>query len=199
MAQPDGTWVRVDHRSAYGERAGVHAFGVGSACIAGDWCGSNLAALTWWPTAMQRAHHTPRTVVAHIGINDLATGHTAEQVIAGLLQLRKEGQDLGIRVVFGTVSPAPIASLPWTATQVERLRVNNWIRSTESSYVDYARALEGPDGWLRAEFESAMHDVHINDAGAAAMAAALRQWIEQDARRWARVALDGGLARAWAP
>lgn len=181
-----GGYVRVSHRWGYGEQARLRAFGVGSACVAGDYCGAdplntNLVAQRWFPMDMKELHRVPRTIVTHIGINDLAFGHTAEEVVAGLRQLRRVGRTLGIRVVFGTIGPSTAFAPGWNATQPERIRVNEWIRDTQTSYVDYARALEGPDGWLRPEFESLFHDVHVNDAGAAAMASEVRHWVEKDA------------------
>jgi lysophospholipase L1-like esterase len=182
-----GTYVRIDHRWGYGEQAGLRAYGVGAACISGDWCGfgpdaTDRVALRWFPTKMRALSRRPATVITEIGINDLATGHTAEEVIAGLQVLRIEGLAFGIRVVFGTVGPSTATSPGFNVTQSERLRLNDWIRQTQRSYVDYARALEGPDGWLRPEYESSFHDVHPNDAGAAAMAAVVHQWVQQDAR-----------------
>ncbi|MEA2702587.1 MAG: hypothetical protein QOD63_532 [Actinomycetota bacterium] len=181
-----GALVRIDHRWTYPERAGVRSFGVNGSCVAGAVCGADPAdpdmkAERWFPEVMGDLHRTPRTVVTHIGINDLVVHHTAEEVVAGLRHLRQEGRALGIRVVFGTIGPSPADAPSWTITQPERIRVNEWIRDTQSTYVDYARALEGPDGWLRPEFESSMRDVHYNDAGAAAMAAQLREWVTHDA------------------
>ncbi len=183
----DLAYVRVAHEWSYGEQAGLRTFGVGSACIASDWCGSgtdgrDLFALRWFTITMLGLKHHPTTVVTHIGINDLASGHTAEQVVSGLLALRHLQKALGIRVVFGTVGPSTAAHPAWNVTQAERLRLNEWIRTTQRSYVDYARALEGPDGWLRPEFESIFHDVHVNDAGAAAMAAVVGRWVRHDAK-----------------
>jgi lysophospholipase L1-like esterase len=191
-----GAYVRVDHRWAYGEQAGLRSFGVNSSCVAGDFCAADpadpgLKAQRWFPDVMRGLHRLPHTVVTHIGINDLAADRTAEEVIAGLHQLRREGRRLGIRVVFGTVAPSPADAPTWTGSQPERLRVNEWIRNTQSSYVDYARALEGADGWLRPEFESSFHDVHINDAGAAAMAAAVREWVAADAAAQSRARAHG--------
>jgi GDSL-like lipase/acylhydrolase family protein len=182
---PTGTYVRVAHLYSYGEQAGLRTYAVGSACIAGDWCGfgadgSDRVALRWFATVMLGLKHRPSTVVTHIGINDLSNGYTAEQVIAGLLALRLEGRSLGIRVVFGTVGPSTELHPAWNLTQPERLRLNDWIRASQRTYVDYARTLEGLDGWLRPEFESEFHDVHVNDAGAAAMAATVGQWVRHD-------------------
>jgi lysophospholipase L1-like esterase len=178
-------YVRVANDWSYGEQAGLRTFGVGSACIAGDWCGygadgSDLVALRWLSTTMLGLKKRPTTVVTHIGINDLVMGLTAEQISAGLLELRRQQRAIGVRVVFGTVGPSPATNPTWKVIQKERLRLNDWIRTTQRTYVDYARSLEGADGWLRPEFESQFHDVHVNDAGAAAMATAVGLWVRHD-------------------
>jgi lysophospholipase L1-like esterase len=141
------------------------------------------AMATWWPDHVRGlpARSRPRTAVFHIGVNDLVMGAAAETVIASLRRLRRIGRSLDVRVVFGTIVPAPLSATTWRAMEGQRRLVNRWIRE-QSTFVEYARPLTcGPGMYLCPEYEHPYwHDVHPNDHGQALMGYVLRTWIEDD-------------------
>jgi lysophospholipase L1-like esterase len=128
-----------------------------------------------------------RHVVVLLGVNDL--GHpgttaplsetvTAREIIAGHRQLIARAHDAGLAIHGGTVLPFKDDTLGFYSPENEAKRqaVNRWIR-TGGEYdgvVDFDAALRDPaePRRLRPAYDSGDH-LHPNDAGAAAMAAAV--------------------------
>lgn len=174
VRHPDGTWEHVASGYSYAEQAGVRAFARGGAC-ASDECGAN--GVRQWLGPMLDGLQNPQTVVVELGVNDLVLGVSADHLINQLQSLRRWLRDRGHRVAFGTIVPPPRGSAAWAPIQGRRLVVNDWIR-TQPLYVDYARSVQC-EQWL-CPWLTNIGDVHVNDAGAARMAAELRRWIAQD-------------------
>ena len=122
------------------------------------------------------------------GINDL--GHpgtsapaseavTAEDMIAGLKQMVERAHEHGIKVIGATLTPFAGTAFPGYFTperEVERKKVNAWIRSDRSldGVIDFEAAAWDPNNHdhLLAAFDSGDH-LHPNDAGYHAMADAI--------------------------
>lgn len=140
------------------------------------------AAAAWWRDYIEDLPPRKRPAVAVFltGINDLNLGADAATVIERLRNLRRIGRELDIRVVFGTIVPAPLDSV-WRHMEAERRLVNQWIRH-QPTFVNYARPLTcEPSQHLCDYFEhSYYHDVHPNDAGQEQLGLALRRWVEED-------------------
>ena len=121
------------------------------------------------------------SVIVLLGINDI--GHvpdhpvTTEQIIAALGQLAARGRERGLRMIGATLLPFE-ESPYWAAGEGEAMRqaVNAFIRSPDAfdAVTDFDAALRDPahPTRLRPEFDSGDH-LHPNDAGYAAMAAAV--------------------------
>ncbi len=134
-------------------------------------------------------------VLLMIGTNDLGNPQpgpnpTAEDLIAGFIQVIRRAHEAGMRIILGTIPPAEgavtdglplIGPLPagiglMHGTQEARQgrdAVNAWIREQTLSdgIVDFAACLEDPEraGYLAAEYNSG-DNLHPNPAGYAAMA-----------------------------
>lgn len=168
--------------TSYPERANVRNKGIGGSCITS--CDPTLAIRTWLPAYIDGLSDKPTTIVAMIGTNDYP-GHEADEIIAAMKDLRAIMSTRGIRVVFGTITPAPAGSY-WNIgatghAKATRLAVNDWIRA-HANYrgPEYARALQCGASDLCPQYVGPMGDVHVNDYAAAVMGNVLRSWIAAD-------------------
>jgi lysophospholipase L1-like esterase len=129
-----------------------------------------------------------RTAIVLIGINDinfaaappptaLGCGSpyrqvTAADLIAGYRALAEIAHRHSIRLLIGTLTPGALPA----DREALRQEVNRWIRAGAGfdGVVDFDAALRDParPGQLRAAYDSGDH-LHPNDAGYAAMAAAV--------------------------
>lgn len=123
-------------------------------------------------------------VLVNFGINDLILGAmggqpsaTAAELIAGFTELADRAHAAGLRVHAATIGPyagCVYPGMPLLETQPTRHAVNEWLRTTEvfDSVFDVDRAVADPwrPDYIRPEFDSG-DGMHLNDAGAAAMAA----------------------------
>ncbi|WP_220448631.1 SGNH/GDSL hydrolase family protein [Nonomuraea mesophila] len=135
-----------------------------------------------------------RTVIVMEGINDIGfhgaaepcflpndTPVTAEQLVEGHRTLIRAAHSRGIRIIGGTLMPFEGSFFYNTDREAVRDEVNEWIRTSGeyNGVVDFERALTAPGkpDRLRREFnEHAGQEgdwLHPNDAGLAAMAAAV--------------------------
>jgi len=119
-----------------------------------------------------------RTVIVSQGLNDLGFNPdvTAAQLIAGHRRLIAEAHRYGIRIIGGTITPMKGSMLDSARGELVRQEVNRWI-STSGEYdavVDFAAVLADPADptALRCSY-NAGDDLHPNDAGLAALAAAI--------------------------
>jgi len=133
-----------------------------------------------------------RSVIVMAGINDIGSllgvqpcfvpgaRLTAERLIQGHRLLIGAARESGVRIIGGTI--VPFRGSPFAYSEEgERVRatVNTWIRTSGEydAVADFERALAGPDGSLRPEYNARDGRpgdfLHPNDAGLDAMAAAI--------------------------
>lgn len=125
-------------------------------------------------------------VLLNFGINDLILGAmggqppaTADELIAAFTTLATRATAANLRVHAATIGPyagCVYPGLPLTETQPTRTTVNEWLRTTDlfDSVFDVDRAVadSARPEYLRPEFDAG-DGMHLNDAGAAAMAATI--------------------------
>ncbi|MFD3701619.1 GDSL-type esterase/lipase family protein [Nocardia sp. NPDC058658] len=123
-------------------------------------------------------------ILINFGINDLILGAmggqpsaTTEELIAGFTDLAERAHAAGLRIHAATIGPyagCVFPGMPLLETQPTRHAVNEWLRTTTlfDSIFDVDRAVADPErpDYIRPEFDSG-DGMHLNDAGAAAMAA----------------------------
>ena len=126
-------------------------------------------------------------LVVLLGVNDL--GHpgtvapaaevvSADDLIFGHRQLISRAHEAGLRVLGGTILPFKGDTLGFHSPENERKRaaLNRWIRTSGAydAVLDFDRATADPSDPLRLNpaYDSGDH-LHPNDAGMAAMAAAV--------------------------
>jgi lysophospholipase L1-like esterase len=120
-----------------------------------------------------------RSVIVELGINDVQiAGHPADRVIGGLRQIVAQLEEKGLRVLVCTLGP--FEGFPsWTPEkEAVRLAINAYIRSEVDHVVDMDAVMRDPaqPSRVKAEFDGGDH-IHPNDAGAAAIAAAVPLWL----------------------
>ncbi len=127
-----------------------------------------------------------RWLVLFEGINDITFSAlpgvpapqrtTADELIAALEQLVDRAHAHGIKVMGGTLMPMGGLWLHNAETEAMRQRVNDWIRTSPKldAVADFDAATRDArqPSQLRPEYDSGDH-IHPNDAGNAAMAAAV--------------------------
>ena len=126
-------------------------------------------------------------VIVLIGINDL--GHaqgpgspeyvSAEELIDGLSQTAIRAHERGLKIYAATLTPftgTVFKDYYSDEKESRRQAINAWIRhqTVFDGIIDFDKAVEDPGapGHLRADYDHGDH-LHPNDAGAAAMAAAI--------------------------
>jgi lysophospholipase L1-like esterase len=136
-----------------------------------------------------------RWVVVLTGSNDISASDmldtpkdkvSAQQIIAGLQKLIARAHANGIKVYGATLLPKAGVGKPFIHTpeaQAKRNEVNAWIRSSGAfdAVVDFDRLMRDParPDHLAARYDSGDH-LHPNDAGFAAMAAAIDVRVLRD-------------------
>jgi lysophospholipase L1-like esterase len=127
-----------------------------------------------------------RTVILLEGINDIGfptqpdagctapnTAVTAQQIVAGYLQIIARAHARGLRVIGATLTPIEGSGYWSASTEQERLAVNAWIRHSRAfdGVIDFDRAVRDPADphRLLPAYDSGDH-LHPNDAGYEAMA-----------------------------
>lgn len=122
-------------------------------------------------------------ILVNFGINDLILGAmggqpsaTTEELIAGFTALAERAHAASLRIHVATIGPyagCVYPGMPLLETQPTRHAVNEWIRGTDifDSIFDVDQAVADPQrpDFIRPEFDSG-DGMHLNDAGAAAMA-----------------------------
>ncbi|MEU9143947.1 GDSL-type esterase/lipase family protein [Streptomyces sp. NPDC048349] len=125
-------------------------------------------------------------VLFHFGLNDVGlpgmVGEPparAEDLIAGFTELADRARSAGLAAIGMTMGPYAGTVYPGIDTpegRAVRREVNAWIRTSTvfEAVVDIAAAVQDPDApdAIRADLDSGDH-LHLNDAGAHAMAAAV--------------------------
>ncbi|WP_369173621.1 SGNH/GDSL hydrolase family protein [Streptomyces sp. R28] len=119
------------------------------------------------------AQTSARTVVVFEGVNDVRSGTTAEQVIAGLRAIADRGHARGLRMLAATILPCEGEVRCTAAVDAERVRVNEWIRSGPAfdGVLDFDAVVRDParPSRMLPAYDSGDH-LHPGDAGLAALA-----------------------------
>ncbi|MGY4831102.1 SGNH/GDSL hydrolase family protein [Sphaerotilaceae bacterium SBD11-9] len=102
---------------------------------------------------------------------------SADQIIAGYQRMLDAARAKGVKVLLGTVMPFKGASYYNDANETKRQALNSWVRSQAANVhavVDFDAAMKGSADplALNPAYDSGDH-LHPNDAGYAAMAAAV--------------------------
>jgi lysophospholipase L1-like esterase len=131
-------------------------------------------------------------VIVLLGINDIGFGAfsgppfnlispsevvTAEQIIEGYRRMLAAARARDVKVLLGTLLPFKDAAYFSEATEAKRQAVNAWIRAQSAqvhAVIDFDRAMASVEDPLALNplYDSGDH-LHPNDAGYAAMAAAV--------------------------
>lgn len=121
-------------------------------------------------------------VILLIGVNDIGNGEvtgapvTAAQIIAGYRQVIARAHGRGIRVIGATILPYRGAAYHSATGEAVRRAVNEWVRHGGGfdGVIDFAAVVADPAdaSRLAARYDPGDH-LHPNDAGYAAMAAAV--------------------------
>ncbi|MER5750840.1 SGNH/GDSL hydrolase family protein [Streptomyces sp. NPDC002088] len=119
------------------------------------------------------AQTSARTAVVFEGVNDVRSGATAEQVVAGLRKIADRAHARGLRVLAATILPCGGDSRCTASVEAERAAVNAWIRRSGifDGVLDFDIVLRDPGRPTRilAAYDSGDH-LHPGDAGLAALA-----------------------------
>jgi lysophospholipase L1-like esterase len=121
-----------------------------------------------------------------LGINDItfpavpgmppSEGVTADELIWGLQQIVERAHEHGIKVAGATIMPVGGVSTYTEGGEAVRQAVNQWIRASGAydAVLDFDQVVRdsADPKRLRREYDPGDH-VHPNDAGNAAMAAAI--------------------------
>ncbi|WP_143027733.1 GDSL-type esterase/lipase family protein [Lentzea albidocapillata] len=116
-----------------------------------------------------------RKVVLLGGINDIQSGASAEEVIAGIRTVRLRCGNEGVEFHVGTITPWR-GWYSWTEEkEQQRQKVNAWIRATFRDAIDFDEAVRDPADplRLRPEFDSGDH-LHPNGNAFGVMARLVR-------------------------
>ncbi|MGW3890696.1 SGNH/GDSL hydrolase family protein [Micromonospora chokoriensis] len=121
-----------------------------------------------------------RTVVTHLGINDIwMSNDSPEAIIATLRQINQQVQQRGLTSLVATLTPYEGHGAPgvWTAQkEATRQAVNTYLRGSREfdGLLDFDRVLRDParPGALLPAYDSGDH-IHPNDAGNQALAYAV--------------------------
>ncbi|WP_105970056.1 SGNH/GDSL hydrolase family protein [Streptomyces geranii] len=126
------------------------------------------------------AQTSARTAIVFQGVNDLRTGASAGEVVAGLQQLAARVRERGLRVLVATIGPCGGEARCTSVVDGQRAAVNTWIREEAVSdggfegVLDFDAALRDPAQPTRLlpAYDSGDH-LHPGDAGLAALAGAV--------------------------
>jgi lysophospholipase L1-like esterase len=117
-----------------------------------------------------------REVIVLEGVNDLAYGATADEIISADQQVIARAHARGLRVFGATMTPFAGAVFAGPADEATRTTVNKWIMTSHAfdGVIDFARALAstGNPQALNPAFDSGDHS-HPSNAGYRAMANAI--------------------------
>jgi len=122
-----------------------------------------------------------RYLIVLEGINDIGYPETvsADEIIAGHLQIIARARAMGLKVYGGTLTPfkAFLPGIYYTSDgEVKRQAVNQWIRTSKAydAVIDFDKAIREPSNpvAIRSDYDSGDH-LHPNDAGYQAMADAV--------------------------
>jgi lysophospholipase L1-like esterase len=129
-----------------------------------------------------------RYLIVLEGINDIGFpgSVSAEEIIAGHLQIIDRAHAMGLKVYGGTLTPfkAFLPGIYYTSDgEAKRQAVNQWIRTSKAydAVIDFDKAIREPSdpATIRLAYDSGDH-LHPNDAGYRAMADAIDLSLFED-------------------
>ncbi|GAA3553742.1 SGNH/GDSL hydrolase family protein [Kribbella ginsengisoli] len=123
------------------------------------------------------AQTNERTVITHLGVNDIwMNGAGSDQIIGALKQINSQLHENGITSIGATITPYGGFTTPggWTPEkEATRVAVNKWLRNQHEfdGVIDFDKAVRDPSApeKLLAAYDGGDH-IHLNDAGYQAMA-----------------------------
>lgn len=191
-----GSTIDADHRypdflaarlRGAGRRVAVLDAGIGGNRVLTDTGAAGVKALDRFDRDVL-GQHGVRTVILLEGINDVGFSQvpldvcafcvdvTPDAIAAGDAELIARAHDHGLRIVGGTLLPFAGAFDYGDRPEAKRQALNDWIRhrSAFDGVVDFDAVMGDPADplRLRPDYDSGDH-LHPNDAGYAAMAAAI--------------------------
>ena len=157
--------------------------GIGGNKIISDAKGNNIAYGVNGLARLERdalAQAGVKYLLLLVGINDLSSNASVDDLVAGMKQIVERCHENGIKAIGGTITPAERAAVPapmaLSDRETRRLALNDWIRNGKAfdGYVDFEKAVEDPmqPGTMVAAYDSGDH-LHPNDAGYKAMGEAV--------------------------
>jgi lysophospholipase L1-like esterase len=181
----DDTNHRWPDRLAERLEARKRPFAVVNTGISGNRILSDGAIAIFGQNALTRFDRDVLSVpgVTHVtvleGVNDLGMGKpppTAPELIAGYRQLIARAHEQGLKIIAGTILPYGGAAYFSPAGEVERQKVNAWIRTGHEfdGVIDFDAAIRDPakPERMRADLQSGDW-LHPNDAGYRVMGEAI--------------------------
>ncbi len=110
------------------------------------------------------------TVVVLGGVNDIAGGASANDVISNLQKIHEEADKKKVHVVYLTLLPCK-DSANWDATKQQKIdEVNTWLKGSGYDVIDaYEKTEEGDTDKLIAGYDAGDH-LHLNSDGYKALA-----------------------------
>ena len=173
-----------------GSKVAVLNAGISGNRVLHDTVGTNASARLDRDVLVQSG---ARYLIVLEGINDIGYPGTAtaEEIIAGHLQIIHRAHAMGFKVYGGTLTPfqAFLPGLYYTPEgEAKRQAVNQWIRTSKAydAVIDFDKAIRDPSNpaMMRPAYDSG-DNLHPNDAGYQAMADAidLSLFKDQDLRR----------------
>ncbi|MFE3853947.1 GDSL-type esterase/lipase family protein [Streptomyces griseorubiginosus] len=176
---PDVLAARLRAQSAV-PHYGVLNQGIsGNRVVFDGYPGDGVSTVTQGVSALSRfdrdvlAQASVRTAVVFEGVNDLRSGASAREVVAGLRELAERGRARGLRMLAATILPCGGETRCTAAVDAERVAVNAWIRDAGvfDGVLDFDGVVRDParPERMRAGYDSGDH-LHPGDAGLAALA-----------------------------
>ena len=111
------------------------------------------------------------------GINDIAAGHTAAEVIEATEQIIATAHENCLNILGGTLTAWEGSSAYTAERESEREELNEWIRTSGAfdGVIDFDEVTRDPENphALKAEFDTGGGHIHPNDLGYKAMADAV--------------------------
>jgi lysophospholipase L1-like esterase len=161
-----------------GSKVAVLNAGISGNRVLRDTVGTNASARLDRDVLVQSG---ARYLIVLAGINDIGYSGTAsaDEIIAGHLQIIDRAHAMGLKVYGGTLTPfqAFLPGLYYTADgEAKRQAINQWIRTCKAydAVIDFDKAIRDPSNpaKIRSAYDSG-DNLHPNDDGYRAMADAI--------------------------
>lgn len=146
-----------DHlRASCGNKCTVSNVGEGGTCLVSTACGETLLSTFDAEVLAQR----PAVAIVSIGRNDLCHVPT-DTIIDAYLRLRGRARNAGVRIYFGTITPAG-TGWRWPCEE-QRIEVNTRLRQMPN-VIDFEQLVINQRGLLRWIYDSG-DGLHLNSTG----------------------------------